>query len=56
VELRYGLRCGGAAGLLEGPANIVMVLADGGWKYLSAGLWDTPEDELAERMEQGIWW
>ena len=41
---------------LEGPANIVMVLADGGWKYLSAGLWDTPEDELAERMEQGIWW
>jgi cysteine synthase B len=41
---------------LDGPANIVMVLADGGWKYLSAGLWDTPEDELAERMEQGIWW
>ena len=41
---------------LEGPANIVMVLADGGWKYLSAGLWDTPEEELAERMEQGIWW
>ena len=41
---------------LEGPANIVMLLADGGWKYLSAGLWDTPEDELAERMEQGIWW
>ncbi|MDX6560596.1 MAG: hypothetical protein QOD65_410, partial [Gaiellales bacterium] len=22
----------------------------------SAGLWDTPENELAERMEQGIWW
>ena len=41
---------------LDGPANIVMVLADGGWKYLSAGLWDTPEDELAERMEQGVWW
>jgi [CysO sulfur-carrier protein]-thiocarboxylate-dependent cysteine synthase len=41
---------------LNCPANIVMVLADGGWKYLSAGLWDTPEDELAERMEQGIWW
>jgi cysteine synthase len=41
---------------LDAPANIVMVLADGGWKYLSAGLWDTPEDELEERMEQGIWW
>ena len=23
-----------------------LVLGDGGWKYLSAGLWDTPEDEL----------
>jgi [CysO sulfur-carrier protein]-thiocarboxylate-dependent cysteine synthase len=41
---------------LDGPANIVMVLADGGWKYLSAGLWDTPEAELLERMEQGVWW
>jgi cysteine synthase B len=41
---------------LDGPANIVMVLADGGWKYLSAGLWDTPESELLERMEQGVWW
>jgi cysteine synthase len=44
------------AGDLDGPANIVMVLADGGWKYLSAGLWDTPETELLERMEQGVWW
>jgi cysteine synthase B len=41
---------------LDAPANIVMVLADGGWKYLSAGLWDTPEVELLERMEQGVWW
>ena len=41
---------------LEGPANIVMVLADGGWKYLSARLWDAPEDELLQRMEQGVWW
>ena len=38
---------------LEGPANIVMVLADGGWKYLSAGLWDTPEDELARAHGAG---
>jgi hypothetical protein len=33
-----------------------MVLADGGWKYLSAGLWDAPETELLQRMEQGSWW
>ena len=38
---------------LDGPANIVMVLADGGWKYLSAGLWDTPEDELARAHGAG---
>ncbi len=38
---------------LEGPANIVMVLADGGWKYLSAGLWDTPEDRAARAHGAG---
>jgi cysteine synthase B len=37
-------------------AVVVAVLADGGWKYLSAGLWDSPEAELLERMEQGVWW
>ena len=41
---------------LDGPANIVMVLADGGWKYLWAGAWDAPEAELLDRMEQGVWW
>ena len=41
---------------IEGPATIVMVFADGGWKYLSAGLWSGSEDALVERMEHGIWW
>jgi [CysO sulfur-carrier protein]-thiocarboxylate-dependent cysteine synthase len=41
---------------LEAPANIVMLFADGGWKYLSAGLWDRDEDELAGGMEAKVWW
>ena len=41
---------------LEAPANIVMLFADGGWKYLSAGLWDRDETQLAGEMESRVWW
>ncbi|MEO9177278.1 MAG: cysteine synthase family protein [Gaiellales bacterium] len=41
---------------LDAPANIVMLFADGGWKYLSAGLWDRDERDLAGEMESKIWW
>jgi [CysO sulfur-carrier protein]-thiocarboxylate-dependent cysteine synthase len=35
--------------------TIVAILADGGWKYLSAGFWEAgPEAEAA--MEQSVWW
>ena len=33
---------------------VVCVLADGGWKYLSAGFWEAPDAESA--MEQSVWW
>jgi [CysO sulfur-carrier protein]-thiocarboxylate-dependent cysteine synthase len=36
----------------EGVA--VCVLADGGWKYLSAGFWDA--DDVEESMERSVWW
>jgi [CysO sulfur-carrier protein]-thiocarboxylate-dependent cysteine synthase len=32
----------------------VCVLADGGWKYLSAGFWDA--DDVDESMERSVWW
>jgi cysteine synthase len=32
----------------------VCVLADGGWKYLSAGFWDA--DDVEESMERSVWW
>jgi [CysO sulfur-carrier protein]-thiocarboxylate-dependent cysteine synthase len=33
---------------------IVCVLADGGWKYLSAGFWDA--DNVESAMERSVWW
>jgi [CysO sulfur-carrier protein]-thiocarboxylate-dependent cysteine synthase len=33
---------------------VVCVLADGGWKYLSADFWQAPD--AAEAMEEGHWW
>jgi cysteine synthase len=33
---------------------IACVLADGGWKYLSAGFWETDDVETA--MERSVWW
>ena len=33
---------------------VVCVLADGGWKYLSAGFWDTEDVDRA--MERSVWW
>jgi hypothetical protein len=33
---------------------IVCVLADGGWKYLSADFWDSADPEAT--MERSVWW
>jgi [CysO sulfur-carrier protein]-thiocarboxylate-dependent cysteine synthase len=33
---------------------VVCVLADGGWKYLSADFWDAADPEAA--MERSVWW
>ena len=41
---------------LEPDRNVVMLFADGGWKYASAGLWDRPTDELEAEMETKLWW
>jgi len=35
---------------------VVAILADGGWKYLSADFWETPDADVAESMEQTVWW
>lgn len=33
---------------------VVCVLADGGWKYLSAGFWDA--DDVEAEMGRSVWW
>jgi hypothetical protein len=33
---------------------IVCILADAGWKYLSADFWDAPDPGAS--MESGHWW
>ena len=39
---------------LDEGAVVVCVLADGGWKYLSADFWDT--GDVGGSMERTLWW
>jgi [CysO sulfur-carrier protein]-thiocarboxylate-dependent cysteine synthase len=43
-----------AAELDEGV--VVAVLADAGWKYLSAPFWDSSPEEVEPSMERELWW
>ena len=36
--------------------NFVLLLADGGWKYLSTELWTKEYEDLPEDIESKIWW
>ena len=36
--------------------TIVMLLADGGWKYLSTGLWTRELDELVDELDHSVLW
>jgi cysteine synthase B len=36
--------------------NIVCLLADGGWKYLSTSLWTRDYDTLRDESKGKIWW
>lgn len=36
--------------------SIVVLLADGGWKYLSTGLWDRDLETLEAEMESSVLW
>jgi len=37
-------------------ANMLLLLADGGWKYLSTDLWATEYDDLPDDLEAKVWW
>lgn len=36
--------------------DVVCLLADGGWKYLSTGAWAADEAEAGRRVEETLWW
>ncbi|RLT42645.1 MAG: cysteine synthase family protein [Chloroflexi bacterium] len=36
--------------------QVVCLLADGGWKYLSTGLWSRDYADIAERVSEKMWW
>ena len=57
-----GVSCGAAVHVAQLIANeldegvVVTVLADGGWKYLSASFWTEPLEEVERSMEDRVWW
>ncbi len=54
AALAGAVRC--ASSLPEGePASIVVMSADGGWKYLSTGAWTGDLDEVTERAKEIIY-
>ncbi|MEX2372338.1 MAG: cysteine synthase family protein [Dehalococcoidia bacterium] len=36
--------------------KIVCLLADGGWKYLSTGLWSQEYEDIREAVSEKLWW
>jgi cysteine synthase B len=36
--------------------KIVALLADGGWKYLSTGLWTRDYADIIEDIGEKLWW
>ncbi len=57
-----GVSCGAALHVARRIASemdegvVVVILADGGWKYISADFWDAAEAEVEESMERTLWW
>jgi cysteine synthase B len=57
-----GLSCGAAlhvalrATAELGARTVVVLLADGGWKYLSTGLWTRDLDELEDELDGSLLW
>jgi len=41
---------------LDESQQVVVLFADGGSKYMSAGLFSDPIEELEKRMEERVWW
>ena len=57
-----GVSCGAAVHVARKIAEemdegvIVAILADAGWKYISADFWEASDEDLEQSMERTIWW
>ncbi len=57
-----GISCGAVVKTAQRVAarmergNIVLILADGGWKYLSTALWTKDYGDLPEDIDSKVWW
>ena len=50
------IRAAQRLGERTGSGHIVCLLADGGWKYLSTGLWTRDYAEIEEDVRDTMWW
>ncbi len=50
------IACGRRIAQRMDEGNVVCLLADGGWKYLSTGLWSRSYEELEGEVQGKIWW
>lgn len=57
-----GISCGAAVRTAQRLAarmergKIAVILADGGWKYLSSNLWTTDYEDLPDDLDNKVWW
>lgn len=57
-----GISCGAVVKTAQRVAarmergNIVVILADGGWKYLSTALWTKDYGDLPDDIDSKVWW
>jgi cysteine synthase B len=57
-----GISCGAAVRTAQRIAarietgKIAVLLADGGWKYLSSNLWTTDYSDLPDDIDSKVWW
>jgi len=56
VSAGAALRCAMRVAQRMEKGNVVVLLADGGWKYLSSGLWTKEAADLEEIVDAKIWW
>ncbi len=47
--------CARLASRME-KGTIVGIVCDGGWKYLSAGIWTAPLDDVEDTLDRGLFW